>query len=131
MNAIFKSSIKIIALTFLVVFALNLNHIRNTNSTLADKEKSRDNSFAAGTWGNNDKNDKPENILAPSLDVVAGETAPEMVGAPDINDGVTSPETSAPLLEETTSPENTPTEEPHVSPQDPIPSDTNPPDNTE
>jgi hypothetical protein len=124
MKKIFKSSLKIFTLTFLVVFALNLNKINNTNSTLADKEKSKDNSFAAGEWGNTESSSGSGNTLSTNEETLSGDTPPQSPAAPNINDGTTNPEALAPLLDETTSPENTPTDVPSTAPPDPTSNDT-------
>lgn len=50
MKLIFKSLSKIFIATLLLVLALNLNHIGDTNSSFVDKEKSIGNSFIAGSF---------------------------------------------------------------------------------
>jgi hypothetical protein len=56
---------------------LNFGQIAGTNSSFIDKEKSEENSFTAGIWGEDDLRIGADNILTLGEELIAGDSALE------------------------------------------------------
>ncbi len=68
-----KSLLKISVVILLIVLAMNISQIPKTTSTLADKEKFPENSFSAGTWGEDELSFQAEDLLTLEQKVVEEE----------------------------------------------------------
>jgi len=100
MEVILKSSLKIFLASLLVVFGLNLGHIRGTNASFVDTESSVKNSFtAAANWDDRTES-LPDSLTPAAVEIVKNELAtPDSVIIENLPD-----ETLAPVTPELTDP---------------------------